>query len=301
MRPGRRRVVVARDDGGGWHVQAPRPWDDAEHMALLRDPADARVVAGLDVPLGVPRPWAHAAGVTAFRQVLAGMRDGRWPRFADPAPTAADIATGRPFYPRAPGGTSRADLVTGLGLAGPDDLLRACDRAIPGRAPAAAPLFWLVGAQQVGRAALSAWDEVVAPVLAHDHVRMWPMDGRLPALACPGRVVLAECYPRAAYEWPLGLPRTGWSKRRQDDRRARAQQALDWAAQHLPSVHPSPALREAVEDGFGAAPDGEDGFDALVGALQMVAVMDGLLPDMPDGIDPAHLSVEGWILGRPAG
>jgi len=158
-----------------------------------------------------------------------------------------------------------------------------------------------VGAQQVGRAALSAWDEVVAPVLAHDHVRMWPMDGRLPALACPGRVVLAECYPRAAYEWPLGLPRTGWSKRRQDDRRARAQQALDWAAQHLPSVHPSPALREAVEDGFGAAPDGEDGFDALVGALQMVAVMDGLLPDMPDGIDPAHLSVEGWILGRPAG
>ena len=191
--------------------------------------------------------------------------------------------------------------MTGLGLAGPADLLRACDQAIPGRAPAAAPLFWLVGASQVGRAALSAWDEVVAPALVHDYVRMWPMDGRLPALACPGCVVLAECYPRAAYEWPLGLPRTGWSKRRQDDRRARAQQALDWAAQQLPSVHPSPALRDAVKGGFGAGPDGEDGFDALMGALQMMAVMDGLLPDMPDGIDPAHLAVEGWILGRPAG
>jgi hypothetical protein len=38
-----------------------------------------------------------------------------------------------------------------------------------------------------------------------------------------------------------------------------------------------------------------------MGALQMVAVMEGLLPDMPDGIDPARLAVEGWILGRPAG
>ncbi len=297
MRSAARWVVRADDDGHGWRVREPEPWDPDVHMGLMRNPGESAVMVGLDVPLGVPLAWAAGLGVASFRDLLSAIREGRWPHLLDPAPTAADIAPSRPFYPRAPGGTRQADLVAGLGLASVDDLRRECDRAVPGVMGAAAPMFWLVGAQQVGKAAITAWRDVVAPAVALGHVRLWPMDGDLADLMAPGRTVLAEVYPRAAYTWPLGFPPGGWSKRRQADRRARAGQARQWIADSGLPITLEPAMLAALDEGFGPAPSGEDPFDATMGALQMIAVLDGLLPEAPAGHGCA---TEGWILGRPA-
>lgn len=304
MRPGARWVVRADDDGDGWHVRAPEPWDPDVHMRLVREPGDRAVVLGLDVPLGVPQAWAARVGARSFRDVLAAIGDNRWPHLLVPAASAADISPLRPFYPRAPGGTRQADVVAGIGLGSVDDLRRGCDHAVPGAMGAAAPVFWLVGAQQVGKAAITAWREVVAPAVALPHVRLWPMDGALTQLVTTGRTVLAEVYPRAAYTWPLGFPRAGWSKRRQDDRRARAAQARAWISASGLRITLDKGMRAALDDGFGQAPSGEDPFDATMGALQMIAVLDGLVPEAPAGImdaaDSRRRGTEGWILGRPA-
>lgn len=304
MRAGSRWVVRADDHGDGWRVQAPRPWDADVYMSVIRAPGDAAVVLGLDVPLGVPRAWAEAAGARSFREVLGAIRDDRWPHLLDPAPTAADISTLRPFYPRAPGGTRQADLVRALRLASVDDLRRECDRAVTGVMGSAAPVFWLVGAQQVGKAAITAWLEVVAPAAELDHVRLWPMDGALNDLLAPGTAVLAEVYPRAAYTWPLGFPRSGWSKRRHTDRCARGRDALAWIGTGDAAIELEPEMRTALEDGFGTAASGEDPFDAAMGAFQMIAVLEGRVPDAPAEVmadtNGRQRSIEGWILGRPA-
>ncbi|MBM3634755.1 MAG: DUF429 domain-containing protein [Actinobacteria bacterium] len=302
MRPPARWAVRADDRGDGWQLAAPEPWDERRHMQAILDPGDAAVLAGFDVPLGVPVAWAHLAGVRSFRDLLGLIADDAWPHLLDPAPTPADIGPRRPFYPRAPGGSRRQHLVDALGLQSADDLFRACDRPVPDVMGAAAPVFWLVGPQQVGKAAITAWREVVVQAAARGHVRLWPFDGDLLDLFSPGRSAICECYPRAAYEWPLGFPRTGWSKRRQADRRARARDALAWIAASGLSVRLHPDARAALDDGFGPLPSGEDPFDATMGALQLIAVVEGLVPAGPAAHLPGtQLMVEGWILGRPAG
>ena len=270
-------------------------------MPVILEPGADAVVAGVDVPLGVPAAWAARAGMRSFRDVLGLIGDDAWPDLLEPAESAGQVGVRRPFYPRAPGGSRRDHLLQGLGLSSADDLLRACDRPVPGVMGAAAPVFWLVGAQQVGKAAISAWREVVAPAANAPHVRLWPFDGDLPGLVAAGTSVICECYPRAAYEWPLGFPRTGWSKRRQADRRARAQDALAWITASGAPVRPDRAMRAAMDDGFGVAPSGEDPFDACMGALQLISVLEAIIPAGPDPAMPdAQRAVEGWILGRPA-
>jgi hypothetical protein len=62
----------------------------------------------------------------------------------------------------------------------------------------------------------------------------------------------------------------------------------------------APALRAALRDGFGPEPSGEDPFDAVMGALQVIAALEGLVPDAPADLRGQLLAVEGWMLGRPA-
>ena len=302
MRPGARWVARADNRGDGWTLAAPEQWDAGRHLPLILEPADAEVLVGLDVPVGLPLAWAERAGITAFRDLLGIIASGAWPTLLEPATSPDEISARRPFYPRAPGGARRDHLVRGLDLASPDDLLRRCDRAVPGVMGPAASVFWLVGPQQVGKAAISAWREVIAPCAAHPHVRLWPADGYLADLMNPGSAVICESYPRAAYEWPLGFPRAGWSKRRQADRRARARDARAWLAGSGMRVDVAPAMSAAFADGFGPAASGEDAFDATMGALQLIAVLEGRMPagppaDLPD----ARRAVEGWIIGRPVG
>ena len=301
MRPAARWVVRGEDRGDGWTLAAPEPWDADRHMPVIVDPGEGTVLAGFDVPLGVPVAWARAAGVASFDEVIHLVARDAWPDLLRPAESADQISPRRPFYPRAPGGTRRDHLVAGLGLQSADDLLRACDRPVPGVMGAAAPVFWLVGPQQVGKAAISAWREVVVPAVAHAHVHLWPFDGDLPGMLAPGTSVICECYPRAAYQWPLGFPGAGWSKRRQADRRERGRDALRWISTSGSAIRMHPDLEAALSDGFGPQASGEDPFDATMGALQLIAVLDGLVPAGPGVAMPAaRRRAEGWILGRPA-
>ena len=59
----------------------------------------------------------------------------------------------------------------------------------------------------------------------------------------------------------------------------------------------TPALTRAIESGFGESADGEDRFDAVVGLLAMLdIVQSGTATEMPP--DERICRIEGWILGR---
>jgi hypothetical protein len=206
------------------------------------------------------------------------------------AASPADVSSARPFYPRRPGGAAVQHLLDGLGLASRFDLLRACDRSPPLDRPAA-PLFWTLGAQQVGKGALTGWRELVRT----GGVRVWPFDGPLGALLASGGTVVAETYPgQAARDLGAGFG-PGESKRRRDDRRARGKLLLERAAGL--GVRVARPLAAEVVDGFGQAGTGEDRFDAFVGLLQVVRVLRGERPPDPPPSEARARSVEGWMLG----
>jgi hypothetical protein len=58
----------------------------------------------------------------------------------------------------------------------------------------------------------------------------------------------------------------------------------------------SKPMLDAVGDGFGARGDGDDRFDATVGLLGMIEVIEGRRPERSPAIQ--HVEWEGWILGR---
>ena len=315
--------LVAHAD---WSVDARKRWmvvarlgADGRYTAdvpcLVGDPGDlidrllaeagpkGRVFFGFDFPVGLPRAYAAKAGITNMVDALAGFGRGPWRDFYNVAAKPEEIGLNRPFYPdRTPSGQhfSYGQLLAGLGLSSRDELMRHCDRG----PPAAAPIFWTVGGNQVGKAALAGWRDLVAPVLRdrRGDVGLWPFDGSLADLLAARRVVLAETYPGEIYSH-LGLrfgrrAGTGNSgKRVQADRVANAAVLLGWARKA--GVRVSAGLRREIMDGFGKAPAGEDPFDATVGVFGMLNIVLGRRETgEPDA--PAIRSVEGWILGRSA-
>jgi hypothetical protein len=58
-------------------------------------------------------------------------------------------------------------------------------------------------------------------------------------------------------------------------------------------------MRHALADGFGPRKDGEDVFDAAVGLLGMIEVVEGRRLASP--IERSAQDWEGWILGQAAG
>lgn len=292
--PRKRWITVARRGAAGWHAQVPVPvGDPAGRVAGLI--AEGETVAlGLDVPLGVPRGFARARAEAGFPDFLRGLA-GR-PGFFEMAAVLDEVSRERPFYPaRAVKGMTRAGHAAALGLGDAAGLSRLCDRATAER-PAGAPVFWTLGANQSGRAAIAAWRDWLAPGLAAGApYALWPFEGGLHGLLAPGRAVLAEVYPAEALRH-LGLVMRG-SKRVQADRAALAGRLL--AAMAALRVAPGPALRAMVADGFGADAAGEDRFDSVIGLLGLVGVLDGARPDwVPD--DAAVRSWEGWVLGQTA-
>jgi hypothetical protein len=182
-----------------------------------------------------------------------------------------------------------------LGLADAAALCRACDRATAER-PAGAPLFWTLGANQSGKAAIAAWQSMILPALdGGATLRLWPFEGPFLSLLSPGRVALAETYPAEALRH-LGIRLRG-SKRRQADRRVAAEALL--TAMDQQHAAPDAAMRRAVLDGFGADSAGEDRFDSVLGLLCLLNVLAGNRPDTaPD--DPWIQRWEGWVLGQTA-
>ncbi len=267
----------------------------ATFLARLRGAAAGEAVAlGVDLPLGLPRDFA-ARHVTepdfpSFLRALAGQ-----PAFFEVCADLTEVCPGRPFYPaRGQAGVRRVAHAAALGFATATSISRLCDRATAER-PAGAPLFWTLGANQTGKAAIAAWREMLLPALAGpDPPRLWPFKGPFCALLAPGVVAIAETYPAEALR-QLGLRLAG-SKRRQMDRAALAG-GLRGAMAAL-DAKPDTALATAIADGFGADPAGEDRFDCVLGLLAVLQVLAGRRPDRPPD-DPALLRWEGWVLGRP--
>ena len=278
-------------------VQAPEPVGPPETLfaRLLARAGGAPVALGLDCPLGLPCGYAqrhvHAADFPAFLRALPDDA-----AFLEVASSLDEVSPARPFYPaRGARGMTRLSHAQALGLADAAALSRLCDRATAER-PAGAPVFWTLGANQSGKAAISAWRELVGPALLRGApVRLWPFDGPFRALLSPGTVAVAETYPAEAMRH-LGVGMRG-SKRRQADRAACAA-ALLAAIQRL-GAEAGRALRAALQDGFGADAAGEDRIDSLLGALCVLGVVRGYRPDTAPG-DPCILRWEGWVLGQTA-
>jgi hypothetical protein len=290
----KRWMSVAMRVSGVWHAAAPRPVGDlGALLAGLLAPGQP-VALGLDLPLGLPRTYAAARPEADFPGFLHGL--AATPGFFEVSAGLDTVSPARPFYPaRGIRGMTRAAHAAALGFNGPEGLSRWCDRATAER-PAGAPLFWTLGANQSGKAAISAWRDWLVPALvAGAPVRLWPFQGGLHALLAPGIAVLAEVYPAEALRH-CGLKLSG-SKRAQGPRRALAP-ALR-AAMAERQVVPAPVLATAVAEGFGADAAGEDRFDSVIGLLGLIAVLDGARPDfIPD--DPWIRRWEGWVLGQTA-
>ena len=297
--PLKRWAVRIRREGALWRVGRPRPvLDTRTFLAELLALAEASpTLAGFDFPLGLPLAYGLRTGLGSFREALAvfGVAPG-WESAYAVAETVDEVSLGRPFFPRrAVKGVRRSALVQALGLERNTDLLRLCERA-GGGLRQACPVFWTLGANQVGRAAIAGWREVVGPALLAG-ASLWPFDGALERLAQAGGLVLVETYPADAYaQVGAGFgPRD--SKRRQADRWARAGAILSWA--EAAGVDLSDC-RQDLENGFGPHAAGEDAFDALLGALGMILVVTGQRAALPPpGPWCARLAWEGWILGRP--
>jgi hypothetical protein len=205
------------------------------------------------------------------------------------------VSLQRPFFPQSSHGRGmarREQLSQALGLAWPQ-LYRRCERRTATRRPAC-PLFWTLGANQVGKASIAGWQEVVRPMAERvGDVGLWPFDGPLNRLLGTRPWVLAESYPAEFYS-RLGLPG------RPGKRSASARRRL--GANLLPTVgrlgaRLSMRAAAAVEDGFGAGAGGEDYFDAMVGLLGILKHLQaGGRPEEPDDDDVR--TVEGWILGQ---
>jgi hypothetical protein len=304
VRPRKRWMAVAslRSDGG-YHATAPEAvGDPATLVERMRAAGGANEAAllGVDFPLGIPHAYAERAGISAWRDFLTALDGEAGREFFAVATRREEISLRRPFYPQRPGGTRPAHLLAGLDVATLDDLRRRCERGDPSRR-AAAPLFWTLGGQQVGKAAISGWRDVIVPALreAAHAIALWPFDGELDELLRPGRVVLAETYPAECYRH-LGVtfvatPGQRGGKRVRAARRANAAALFDWAA--AVGVGLSAALRAQLGDGFGERADGEDRFDAVVGLFGMLNVVLGRRsPGAPPDLRTRR--IEGWILGQ---
>lgn len=292
--PRKRWVSIARRDGRGWRAEAPVPVGDPADLVSGLMAEGVPVAMGLDLPLGVPRGYAQGRAEDGFVAFLRGRAGDAG--FFTVAATLAEVSRERPFYPaRGVKGMTRAGHAAALGFVDAQGLSRWCDRATAER-PAGAPVFWTLGANQSGKAAIAAWRDWLAPALAAGAAyAIWPFDGGLHGQLAPGRAVLAEVYPAEAMRH-LGLVMRG-SKRVQADRAALGAALL--AVMAAGRVAPSPALRDMVEAGFGADAAGEDRFDSVIGLLGLIGVLEGRRPDFVPA-DPAIRAWEGWVLGQTA-
>lgn len=292
--PRKRWVSVARRGARGWRAEAPVPVGDPAGLVAALMHEGVPVAIGLDLPLGVPRGFAQGRTEDGFVAFLRGLASR--PGFFEVAATLEDVSRERPFYPaRGVKGMTRAAHAQALGLGDARGLSRLCDRATAER-PAGTPVFWTLGANQSGKAAIAAWRDWLAPGLAAGApYALWPFEGGLHGLLAPGRAVLAEVYPAEALRH-LGLVLRG-SKRAQADRAGLAD-ALR-AALDARRIAPDAALSAMIADGFGADAAGEDRFDSVIGLAGLVGVLDGARPDfVPD--DDAVRAWEGWVLGQTA-
>ncbi|MCB1883349.1 MAG: DUF429 domain-containing protein [Geminicoccaceae bacterium] len=286
--PSGRALAIAVPGAGRWRVDHLfSPVSDAWLLRLLAG-LPKPVLFGMDLPLGVPEAYARRLGLGSFRELLERLDGPDFADFGRPATTPTEISLHRPFYPAAAGGTRQAHLVEGLGLKGPRELRRRCERATALHL-AAAPLFWTMGPQQVGKAALAAWYGVIRPALRDMDATLWPFDGDFDDLLSQGGPVFAETYPSIVRR--RLAPRHGDLPLHMAHNRQRIA-AEAWA--RFTTLDLAPQIVAEAEAGF-ATPDLFDGFMGLLGMIRLVE--DGWEPPPPPS---PWIGIEGWMLGLAA-
>jgi hypothetical protein len=253
-------------------------------------------VLGFDFPIGLPKAYARVADISRFLNLLPELGSGSWCEFFSIARATERRANQTALLSRPSGRHIQEHLVAGLGVRSIDDLLRRCDFGNGDRNKACA-LFWTLGGNQVGRAALAGWREMLLPGMhaLQGELGMWPFEGESHSLLASTAVVIVETYPGdACVQLGLGAPGRGWSTR---DRAARIEKGRGLRCCALQMRADVRRLEGIVADGFGASNTGEDQFDAVVGLLGMLAVILGLRVDGTPK-DEAVNSVECWIFGQ---
>ena len=166
--PAKRWLASAALQDGRYLARTPEPVGEAgtllHRLRAAGTEADGSVLLGFDFPIGLPLAYARRVGVDCFTDLLSRLGRGEWDRFYEVAETPEAIGPRRPFYPRRPGNTRQRHLVDALGVDTIDCLRRRCELAHEDRR-AASPLFWTLGAQQVGKAAIAGWRDVLGPGL----------------------------------------------------------------------------------------------------------------------------------------
>lgn len=295
----KRWMAMATRRGEQFLVDAPRPVGELESFfpRVAKLAPSGAILVGFDFPVGVPRAFAVRAKVERFRDELLQFGKGRWSDFYEVANTREQISLTRPFYPQRPGQTRRCYLVDALGVTDFRDLLRECDRATRTRAEACS-LFWTLGRNQVGRAAISGWRDLLAPALRQTdrRIALWPFDGELECLLETFPMVVVETYPaEACCHIGIESPGRRWSKRRRADRALHSDQIFTWFESRR--VVWTKALRAEICSGFSEDRSGEDRFDALLGLLSMLEVVLGSREGNVPQTEKV-LRLEGWILGQ---
>lgn len=107
-----------------------------------------------------------------------------------------EISIERPFYPKLSNGRPRQKhLCDAHGVEAMDELRRRCELRTCDRR-AACPLFWTLGHNQVGKGAITGWQEIIVPAIACG-ARLWPFDGGLGDLArAPGLAIAEPILPK---------------------------------------------------------------------------------------------------------
>lgn len=277
----------------GWFVSPPKKVGDLAEFRSDMFAGVRPVLAGFDFPIGVPAVYGALTGERDFDRLLHQLGQGRWSRFFEVCDAPDEIGIDRPFYPRGCSSVVRqSHLLKKLGVESIDSLRRASERATGARRAACA-LFWTLGGNQVGKAAISGWQDVIRPA-RKEGAALWPFDGELGALAAASEVILAETYPAEAYGHVGVVFSPGGSKQRQADRQAASRNLIERCSDHR--IELSAELAAIMEDGFGPRKSGEDPFDAVMGLLGMIEVVEGRRREAPAEIPDRNW--EGWILGR---
>jgi hypothetical protein len=279
---------------GRYTASAPEPVGElGDLLANLRTKARNAgcVFAGFDFPIGVPDHYATRVGILSIREFLPRLGTGVWKQFYSVCEEPEQISLHRPFYPsRSEGGHLRQHLLNSHQALDMASLLRRCELGGGGRRQACC-LFWTLGSNQVGKAAIVGWKDMLVPALQTGSVRLWPFDGALDSLLQPGNVVIAETYPAECYGWfNCALPD---SKTDIECRKKFGSEMLTWARAN--DIEIERPLKDAIESGF---PQGrDDAFDAVVGLFGMLQVCIGQRDSGEPNEDMVR-NIEGWILGR---
>lgn len=289
----KRWVTIGVLTGRQWVLEAPVPVEDVpSFFARLRALAGGAAVAlGIDCPLGLPQAYAkQLRGIEDFPAFLRGLTPDC--EFFSVARAIDEVSLARPFFPagNVSGPGHKLALARALNMATTAQLARQVDLKTAHR-PAGGQLFWTLGANQCGKAAIAAWRDLIVPQLRQDNLKLWPFDGDFRALAVAGQTVIAETYPAEALR-QLGL-RLGGSKQSQASRQALADDIF--AVTAALGIKNSQALEAEITRGFGPKKAAEDPFDSLVGVLGVINVLNGNRPDRAPNL---HQKWEGWVLGQ---